>query len=132
MTLANHHIKHFGLHYLDNVEVRIVADVESGILRVEQVELDVVQRLARDPRWQHGVVTLFVLADLQPLAVNWRRWARSRPTPGCAKLRSCSAGVVNVYDLASPAACNVFLNRQAMAKAGYWEDDLALPGTAGP
>lgn len=129
MTLANHHIKHFGLHHLDNVEVRIVADVVSGILRVEQAELDVVERLASDPRWQHSVVTLFVLADLQPLA---RQLAALGKEPADARLRQSdellSRLVVNVYDLASPAACNVFLNRQAMAKTGYWEDDLALRG----
>jgi hypothetical protein len=36
--------------------------------------------------------------------------------------------MVNVYDLASPLTCNVFANRQAMVKAQYWNDALALEG----
>ena len=33
-----------------------------------------------------------------------------------------------MYDLASPATCNVFVNRKAMTEAKYWEDSLALEG----
>jgi hypothetical protein len=39
-----------------------------------------------------------------------------------------SRPVVNVYDLASPATCNVFVNRKAMMAAKYWDDVLALQG----
>ena len=67
MGLAHGTVKHFGLHRLDHVELRVVADDETGILRVEQAEMDVVGRLSCDPRWQHKTVTLFVLSDLQPL-----------------------------------------------------------------
>jgi hypothetical protein len=122
-------VKHFGLHRLANVELRIVADDETGILRVEQAEMDVVCALSADSRWQHETVTLFVLSDLQPLQRQLdalgRRPADTR-LQGRAEL--LSRPVVNVYDLASPATCNVFANRQAMQAAGYFDDALALEG----
>ena len=67
MAASSQAVKHFGLHRLANVELRVVADAEDGILRVEQAELDVLAKLATDERWQHETVTLFVLNDLQPL-----------------------------------------------------------------
>jgi hypothetical protein len=122
-------VKHFGLHRLDTVEVRVVADEEDGILRVEQAEIDVVRRLARDARWQHTDVTLFVLSDLQPLQRQLEALGR---VPADARLHQrevlLSRPVVNVYDLASPANCNVFANRQALVAAKYWQDALALEG----
>ena len=39
-------VKHFGLHKLhrlDNVELRVIADAEEGIQRMEQSELDVIE-----------------------------------------------------------------------------------------
>jgi hypothetical protein len=122
-------VKHFGLHRLDGVELRVVADDEDGILRIEQAEMDVVSILARDARWQHSSVTLFVLADLQPLQRQLDALGRQ---PADARLQQkdelLSRAVVNVYDLASPATCNVFANRQTLAAAGYWDDALALQG----
>jgi hypothetical protein len=129
-SMANNStVKHFGLHRFDGVELRVVADDEDGILRVEQAEIDVVRVLAVDPRWQHQTVTLFVLSDLQPLQRQLEALGRK---PADARLHQkeelLSRPVVNVYDLASPAACNVFANRQAMAAAHYWDDVLALQG----
>jgi hypothetical protein len=122
-------VKHFGLHRFDNVELRVVADDEAGILRVEQAELDVVCALSRDGRWQHESVTLFVLSDLQPLLRQLDALGRR---PADARLQGreelLSRPVVNVYDLASPATCNVFANRQAMVAARYFDDALALEG----
>ncbi|MFN8468296.1 MAG: hypothetical protein U0X20_22250 [Caldilineaceae bacterium] len=43
--LAHGTVKHFGLHCLDNVELRVVADDETGILR-RTVGIDVVGRLS--------------------------------------------------------------------------------------
>jgi len=129
MTLANRAVKHFGLHRLDNVELRVIADAEDGILRIEQAELDVVGRLSADPRWQHKTVTLFVLSDLQPLLHQLETLGRQ---PADARLQRpedlLSRPVVNVYDLGPAATCNVFVNRQAMMAAGYWEDVLSIQG----
>ena len=129
MKLANRAVKHFGLHRLDNVELRVIADAEDGILRVEQAEIDVVERLSADPRWQHQTITLFVLSDLQPLLHQLETLGRR---PADARLQRpedlLSRPVVNVYDLASPATCNVFVNRQAMKATGYWEDVLSIHG----
>lgn len=129
MTVANRTVKHFALHRLDDVELRVISDVESGSLRLEQAEIDVVSRLAADLRWRHETVTLYVLSDLQPLQRQLealgRTLADSRPHRPEELL---SRPVVNVYDLASPATCNVFVNRQAMEAAGYWEDTLSIQG----
>ena len=129
MGLAHGTVKHFGLHRLDHVELRVVADDETGILRVEQAEMDVVGRLSGDPRWQHKTVTLFVLSDLQPLQ---RQLEALGLRPADVRLQErdelLSRPVLNVYDLASPATCNVFVNRKAMTEAKYWEDSLALEG----
>ena len=118
MGLAHGTVKHFGLHRLDNVELRVVADDETGILRVEQAEIDVVGRLSGDPRWQHKTVTMFVLSDLQPLQ---RQLEALGLRPADVRLQErdelLSRPVVNVYDLASPATCNVFVNRKAMIEA---------------
>ncbi|MBK8046190.1 MAG: hypothetical protein IPK16_03110 [Anaerolineales bacterium] len=123
MAAANHAVKHFGLHRFENVELRVVADAEDGILRVEQAALDVLAKLATDARWQHETVTLFVLNDLQPLVRQLDTTGR-RPADARLQRREdlLSRPLVNVYDLASPTACNVFMNRQAMMAAGYWED----------
>ncbi|MFN8468997.1 MAG: hypothetical protein U0X20_25800 [Caldilineaceae bacterium] len=129
MGLAHGTVKHFGLHRLDNVELRVVADDETGILRVEQAEIDVVGRLSGDTRWQHKTVTMFVLSDLQPLQ---RQLEALGLRPADVRLQErdelLSRPVLNVYDLASPATCNVFVNRKAMIEAKYWEDSLALEG----
>lgn len=129
MATSHGNIKHLSLHRLDNVELRVLADSEQGILRLEQAELDVVGRFAADPRWQHTTVTLFALADLQPLLHQLEALGR---TPADARLQQreelLSRPLVNVYDLASPAACNVFVNRKAMIAAGYWEDVPAILG----
>ncbi len=129
MGLAHGTVKHFGLHRFDHVELRVVADDEAGILRIEQAEIDVVSRLSGDPRWQHKTLTLFVLSDLQPLQ---RQLELLGLRPADVRLQErdelLSRPVLNVYDLASPATCNVFVNRKAMIEAKYWEDSLALEG----
>lgn len=76
-------------------------------------------------------VTLFALADLQPLLRQLDALGR-RPADARLQRREgepLSRPVVNVYDLASPAVCNVFVNRKAMAAAArYWEDALSITG----
>jgi len=151
-------VKHFSLHRIAGVELRVVADVEDGVLLVIQVEEAVIRGYAcQETRflqengfltrpWPHRWVTLFVLQDLQPLVRQLRpsereaggveREAnaphstlhdpRTLPPGGAAALNH--RPVVNVYDLADPAGCHVFVNRQAMVKEGYWDDALAIQG----
>jgi hypothetical protein len=144
-------VKHFSLHRIAGTELRVVADVETGVLPVIQVEEAVIRGYAcQETRfleengfltrpWPHRWVTLFVLQDLQPLI------RQLTPTPPLPIPRGGSKGggaglppggaaalnhrpVVNVYDLADLAACHVFVNRQAMEKEGYWDDPLAIQG----
>ena len=135
-------VKHFSLHRIagacpessarasgrglvEGTELRVVADVEAGVLPVIEVEEAVIRGYAQQRLWPHRWVTLFVLRDLQPL-VRQLRPAADLPPGGTAALDR--RPVVNVYDLADPSGCHVFVNRQAMAKEGYWDDPLAIRG----
>ena len=152
-------VKHFSLHRITGTELRVVADVEAGVLPVVQVEEAVIRGYTQQGLWPHRWVTLFVLQDLQPLvrqltptpplplagggskggradpsglraealkAEGLSISGRSLPPGGAAALNH--RPVVNVYDLADPAGCHVFVNRLAMAKEGYWDDALAIRG----
>ncbi|MCJ7620597.1 MAG: hypothetical protein MUP64_10320 [Anaerolineae bacterium] len=138
-------VKHFSLHRIASpagaglTELRVVSDVEAGVLPVIQIEEAVIQGYARQGHWPHRWVTLFVLQDLQPLI------RQLTPTPSLPLLGGGSQGggpalppggaaaldlrpVVNVYDLADLDSCHVFVNQQAMVKEGYWDDPLAIRG----
>ncbi|MGA9351843.1 MAG: hypothetical protein WBW48_23990 [Anaerolineae bacterium] len=141
-------VKHFSLHRITGTELRVVADVEAGVLPVVQVEEAVIRGYTQQGLWPHRWVTLFVLQDLQPLVRQLTPTpplplagggskggadpsglsisGRSLPPGGAAALNH--RPVVNIYDLADPAGCHVFVNRQAMAKEGYWDDALAIQG----
>jgi hypothetical protein len=116
-------VKHFSLHRIAGTELRVVADVETGVLPVIQAEEGIIRGYAQQGLWPHRWVTLFVLEDLQPL-VRQLRPGTDLPPGGAAALDH--RPVVNVYDLADPAGCHVFVNRQAMMKEGYWDDSLAI------
>lgn len=146
-------VKHFSLHRIAGTELRVVADVESGVLPVIQAEEAVIRGYARQKVWPHRWVTLFVLQDLQPLTRQLRSGAdpsglraealKAGGLSGSTELTEAASGrslppggaaaldhrpVVNVYDLADSAGCHIFVNRQAMAKEGYWDDPLAIRG----
>ena len=153
-------VKHFSLHRIagacpepgpelsrrvsEGTELRVVADVESGVLPLIQAEETVIRGYTgtefrnsqpvlspaevseiRISRWPHRWVTLFVLQDLQPLIRQLRPGA-NLPPGGAAALDY--RPVVNVYDLADLAGCHIFINRQAMVQEGYWDDPLAAQG----
>jgi hypothetical protein len=109
--------------------------MEEGVLPLIQVEEAVIREYARQARWPHRWVTLFILEDLQPLVRQLHRGA-SPSSLGAAgyDLSPESAAalherpLVNVYDLADLSGCNIFVNRRAMVAQGYWEDPLALRG----
>ncbi len=60
-------VKHFSLHRIAQTELRVVSDVEAGVIPLIRVEEQVLTRYVANPQWQHKVVTLFVLRDLEPL-----------------------------------------------------------------
>ena len=103
-------------------ELRVVSDVESGVLPMIQVEERVIRGYARQKPWPLREVTLFVLDDLQPLA---RQLSHDTGMPPGGVIALEYRPVINVYDLAKPEACHVFVNRQAMEKEGYWNDQMA-------
>ncbi len=118
-------VKHFSLHRIAGTELRVVADVEEGVLPLVEVEEGVVRAYAGQLAWPHRWVTLFVLQDLQPLVRQLR--AGGAP-PGEAGVALGNRPVVNMYDLANLAGCNVFVSRDVATREGYWGDDLAMRG----
>jgi hypothetical protein len=118
-------IKHISLHRAGDTELRVVADVEDGVLPVIQVEEGVIRGYVQHHHWPHRWVTLFILEDLQPLVRQLPAGGRLPPgdTPAMDDLP-----VVNAYDLADLSSCHVFINRQAMGRHGYWHDRLAIQG----
>jgi len=118
-------IKHISLHRAADTELRVVADVEDGVLPVIQMEEGVIRGYVQRKHWPHRWVTLFILEDLQPLMRQLPAGGRLPPgdTPALDDLP-----VVNAYDLADLSSCHVFVNRQAMARHGYWHDRLAIQG----
>jgi len=152
-------VKHFSLHRISGVhpehgkgtELRVVADVEEGVLSLIEVETAVIRGYTRQEHWPHHWVTLFILEDLQPLVRQLRLGANSSSvTPSGPSLgHPADIGealiegqypapeegadlnhrpVVNIYDLADLAGCNIFINRRAMVAEGYWDDPLAIQG----
>ncbi|MDO8589344.1 MAG: hypothetical protein Q7T82_20160 [Armatimonadota bacterium] len=116
-------VKHFSLHRIAGTELRVVSDVDAGILPVIQEEEAVIRGYVESGRWRHQSVTLFVLQDLQPLVHQ----LQSDAFPGRADVLD-SRPVVNVYDLAEPSACHVFINLETMTREGYWDDPMSVRG----
>ena len=115
-------VKHFSLHRIAGTELRVVSDVETGVLPVIAAEESVIRSYAASPSWEHRWVTLFVLHDLSPLSRQLQATA-----DGADELANRVVGhpVLTVYDLTNPARCNVFVNCEAMKAAGYWNDPVA-------
>jgi len=117
-------VKHVELHRIGTTELRVVSDVDTGETAVVQAEEAVIRAYMQRGNWPHRLVSLFILNDLQPLA---RQVASSALPPGGAAALDTRT-VINLYDLANPGACHVFVNQQMMLKEGYWDDMLAVRG----
>jgi hypothetical protein len=120
-------VQHLSLHRSAGVELRVVADIEEGVLPIIEAEDTVLRGYAGTAGSPLTSVTLFILADLQPLARQLRAQVATLPDglePGDLDSRP----ILNVYDLANPTACHVFVNRQALLAAGYWGDRVAVRG----
>jgi hypothetical protein len=117
-------VKHVELHRIGTTELRVISDVDMGETAIVQAEEAVIRGYQQRGNWPHQLVSLFILNDLQPLA---RQVASSALPPGGAAALATRT-VINLYDLANPHACHVFVNQQAMLKEGYWDDMLAVRG----
>lgn len=62
------------------------------------------------------MVSLFILKDLQPLISQVQSAARS-PTGRYGRIW-IDGTVINVYDLADPSSCHIFVNQRAMVGSG--------------
>ncbi len=117
-------VKHVQLHRIGATELRVVSDVDEGVLAIVQQEEAVIRGMMAGGDWPHTQVSLFILKDLQPLARQLKGGAL--PAGGAAALDTRT--VVNMFDLANPRACHIFVNRRAMVQADYWDDALAICG----
>ena len=120
-----HKVTHFTLHRVGGTELRVVSDVEVGILPVIQEEEEVIRGYVQHELWRHQWVTLFILQDFQPLVRQIQPTAEM--FPGGADVLD-KRPVVNVYDLAEPSGCQIFINREVMSREGYWDDPMAVRG----
>jgi hypothetical protein len=116
-------VKHFTLHRIAGTELRVVSDVESGVIPFIRIEEEVIGKYTRSPRWRQKVVTLFILRDLEPLARQLSQ-AAGLPPGGLDGLPH--RPTVNLYDLKNPVSCHIFINQGAMEKEGYWNDQDAI------
>lgn len=117
-------VKHLQIHRIGPTELRVVSDVDAGVLAIVEREEAVIRGFQRRGGWPHRQVGLFILRDLQPLI----RQVRSGWLPPGGLKALDTRTVVNLFDLANPNACNVYVNRQAMVAEGYWDDPLAVEG----
>jgi len=115
-------VKHFDLHQVLGTELRVVSDVEDGVLDMIQAEDAVVRGYMALGLWRHTWVDLFVLQDLQSLAGQLGE-AGGLPPGGSQALDM--RPVVNAYDLADLSGCHVFVNQKVMLREGYWGDAAA-------
>jgi len=117
-------VKHVHLHRIDTTELRVISDVDTGVIAIVQVEEAVIRDYIRHGTWPHQQVSLFILNDLQPMARQIP--SSALPPGGVAALDTRT--VINLYDLANPRACHVFVNQQMMVKEGYWDDMVSVRG----
>lgn len=118
-------VKHFNLHRINGTELRVISDVDAGVLPIIQEEEAVIRGYMHHPRWSQRLVSLFILQNLQPL-VRQLAPGGSLPPGGAGVLDQ--RPIINVYDLADPSTCHIFVNQEAMQQAGYWDDTLAIRG----
>lgn len=123
MKARDRSVKHFSLHRIAGTELRVVSDVESGVIPFIQIEEKVIGKYAGCPRWRQEVITLFILRDLEPL-IRQLSQAADLPPGGLNGLGH--RPIVNLYDLKNPVACHVFINQGAMEKEGFWSDQDAI------
>jgi hypothetical protein len=125
-------VKHLSVHRIADAELRVVADVEAGVLPLFDLEERVIRRYMRAGHWIHRWVTLFILQDLAPLArqLETLGGSASQPTaPDGMPGRARGVGVrpvICVYDLADLSSCQVYVSEQALREAGLWDDPVAL------
>ncbi len=117
-------MKQLDVHQVEGTELRVVSDVESGVLAVIEAEDAVVRRYAERGLWRHTWVDLFVLEDLQVLAEQLAGVAGTLPPGGSLALDR--RPVVNAFDLADLSGCHIFVNHKVMVEEGYWGDPAAL------
>jgi hypothetical protein len=118
-------VQHLNLHRIGATELRVISDVDAGVLPIIQEEERVIRDYTQHGHWTQRMVSLFILKDLQPLSSQIQAGG-ALPAGDMEHLDHRT--VINVYDLADPSTCHIFVNQQAMVAAGYWHDLAAIRG----
>lgn len=117
--------KEFSEFAVGLTRVRVISDCTADINAVIEAEKRVVDHFKEYNLWQHEAVTLFILENLSPL-VGQLRQLHGLDDQNALQLPL--RPMVNLYDLAHPQECFVFVNKQVMVAEGYWGDTLAIEG----
>lgn len=118
-------IQHLSRYHVGPATLQVIADAGDWLEPLIAVEKSVIEGFARRGLWAQQWVTLFVLDDLQPLVSQIRRYGELS-APEAEELGR--RPMVNVYEVADPRACTVFVNRRAMSESRFWSDELAVTG----
>jgi len=116
--------RHAEIYRIGPTELRVISDVDTGKIPIVKAEEAVIRDYLQHGNWPHRQVSLFILKDLKPLARQVAPGAL--PPGGISSIEGRT--VINLYDLANPDACHIFVNQQMMLKEGYWNDMLAVRG----
>lgn len=118
-------VKHVQLHRIEQTELRVVSDVDTGVLPVIECEETVIRGYIQSRHWPHRLVSLFILQNLEPLVRQLNIQSALLPSEA-AMLGQRPA--VNIYDQSDAQSCHVFINQQRMVQEGYWDDQEAVQG----
>lgn len=118
-------VKHVQLHRIEQTELRVISDVDTGVLPLIQVEELVIREYIQRSLWPHRQVSLFILQDLRPLI---RQLSIQVPALAAQIDVLDQRPAVNIYDQVNLQDCHIFINQDVMVREGYWDDPLAVEG----
>ncbi len=105
-----------------NTTLKIMAGAGENLSRLVREEEAVIRNYARQVKWPHKSVTMFVCDDFQLHVSEIEE----------ATMTSLAADdidhrpIINVYSGTELADCMVFINRLVLEREGIWDDPVAL------
>ncbi len=118
-------VRHISLHRVAGTELRVISDIERGVLPIIETEETVIDAYMRNGVWQHEWVSLFLLQDLEPLAAQLKERG---DTPADVHAALGDRPAVTLYDLADLSGCHLFVSERVVRRASYWDDAQAMRG----
>jgi hypothetical protein len=118
-------VRHVSLHRVANTELRVISDIERGVLPIIETEETVIEAYIHYGVWQHQWVSLFLLQNLEPLAAQLKERG---DTPADVGAALGDRPAVTLYDLADLSGCHLFVSERVVRRASYWDDMQAMYG----